>query len=280
MRLQALALATLFSTTVASADDAPLQQGDHVTIIGNLLAERMQHDGWVETLVQQRLPDHDLSFRNLGFSGDELTERFRSQDFGSPDDWLTRCETDVVWAFFGYNESFDDEAGLEQFRQQLVEFIRSTQSKTYNDDGPPRLVLFSPIAFENLDNPNLPDGAEHNRRLALYTEAMASVAADEDVRFVDLFHPTLEGYDASEAPLTLNGHFLNENGNRFVAAAIDRALFGERGAADLDSSLTAQVRQAVQDKNFYWYHRYRTTDGYNVYGGRSSKRYRGQHQQL
>lgn len=273
MRSRLFALVILFSTSPALAEDAQLQQGDHVTIIGNLLAERMQHDGWLETLVQQRRPEYELSFRNLGFSGDELAERSRSASFGSPDDWLTRCEADVVWAFFGYNESFDGEAGLEQFRQQLVDFIRATRSKTYNGESPARLVLFSPIAFENLGNPNLPDGTEHNRRLELYTAAMAAVAGDEGVPFVDLFHPTLEEYAASDSPLTLNGHYLNEAGNRFVATVIDRVLFGEDGAADLDSSRTARIREAVQDKNFYWFHRYRTTDGYNVYGGRSQKRY-------
>ena len=49
-----------------------LRQGDHVSIVGNALAERMQHDGWLETLVQARFPNQRLVFRNLGFSGDEL----------------------------------------------------------------------------------------------------------------------------------------------------------------------------------------------------------------
>jgi hypothetical protein len=37
-------------------------------------------------------------------------------------------------------------------------------------------VLFSPIAHEDLKNPDLPDGRENNERLALYTRAMAEVA--------------------------------------------------------------------------------------------------------
>jgi len=89
-----------------------LEKGDHVSFIGNTLADRMQHDGWLETLIQLRFPKHHLVFRNLGFSGDELTLRLRSADFGSPDDWLTRTKTDVVFAFFGYNESFAGEDGV------------------------------------------------------------------------------------------------------------------------------------------------------------------------
>src|SRR5206468_1822877 len=92
-----------------------LKKGDHISIVGNTLAERMQHHGWLETYIHTRFPEHDLVFRNLGFSGDEVTTRLRSQNFGSPDSWLTKCKTDVVFAFFGYNESFKGKDGLPKF---------------------------------------------------------------------------------------------------------------------------------------------------------------------
>src|SRR5262249_23768239 len=65
-----------------------IRPGDHICLIGNTLADRMQHDGWLETYFQSRFPEHKLVFRNLGFSGDELTLRLRSMDFGTPDQWL------------------------------------------------------------------------------------------------------------------------------------------------------------------------------------------------
>src|SRR5947209_7307094 len=49
-----------------------LQPGDHICIIGNALAERTQHDGWLETYLHARFPKHDLTIRHLGFSGDEV----------------------------------------------------------------------------------------------------------------------------------------------------------------------------------------------------------------
>src|SRR5262245_875841 len=58
-----------------AAQPAPafaLQPGDHVCIIGNTLADRMQHDGWLETALYARFPTHNLTVRNLGFSGDEV----------------------------------------------------------------------------------------------------------------------------------------------------------------------------------------------------------------
>src|SRR3954468_9342816 len=83
-----------------------LTKGAHVCIIGNTLADRMQHSGWVETWIHANFPDQELSFWNLGFSGAELTQRLRSENFGKPDDWLTGTKADVIFAFFGYNESY------------------------------------------------------------------------------------------------------------------------------------------------------------------------------
>ena len=66
-----------------------LQAGDHICIIGNQLAERMQYEGWLDTLLHARFPRHDLVIRNLGFSGDEVATRLRSKNFGTPDEWLS-----------------------------------------------------------------------------------------------------------------------------------------------------------------------------------------------
>src|ERR1051326_5038786 len=84
---------------VAAADSLELRAGDHVCIIGNTLADRMQHSGWLEALLYARYPDQKLVFRNLGFSGDELTVRLRSEGFGTPDEWLKKEQADVVLAF-------------------------------------------------------------------------------------------------------------------------------------------------------------------------------------
>src|SRR5436189_3000182 len=125
-KLGKLVLASVFtmgySAAILSASpraDEPakliLQKGDHISMIGNTLADRMQHHGWLETLIYSQFPDQELVFRNLGFSGDELNLRLRSEAFGTPDEWLAKMKTDVIFAFFGYNESFAGQAGLDKF---------------------------------------------------------------------------------------------------------------------------------------------------------------------
>ncbi|MDY3561529.1 HEAT repeat domain-containing protein, partial [Gemmata sp. JC673] len=286
------------ATTAAAPGPFKLEKGDHVCIIGNTLADRMQHDGWVETFLYARNPDLDLTVRNLGYSGDEPGLRLRSEDFGTPDQWLAAkapvpkpnlvadksvvnpnrfekagTNADVIFAFFGYNESWAGEAGLPKFKGDLEAFVKHTLAQKYNGKSAPRLVLFSPIAFEDHKSPNLPTGeavVAINKNLELYTGAISEVAKANGAHFVDLFAPLKAAYAGAQKPLTINGVHLNEDGNRKLGEAIDAALVPDvKKYAPPDEALMAKLRPAVQDKAFHWYQRYRVTDGYSTYGGRA-----------
>jgi putative heme-binding domain-containing protein len=261
----------LLTAALTQAGPFVLKKGDRISLVGNTLAERMQHHGWLETYLHTRFPQHDLVFRNLGYSGDELTTRLRSASFGSPDTWLEKTKTDVVFAFFGYNESFQGEPGLAKFNADLDAYLKGLLAKKYNGATPPRVVLFSPIAHEDLRDKNLPDGKENNARIKLYSEAMAKVANSNAVAFVDLYTPTLELYKAAKTPLTINGIHLNEDGDRQVASVIDAALSG--GPRKADPAILAKTRAAVLERNFFWFNRYRTVDGYSIYGGRADLKF-------
>ena len=120
-----LVTAALLSTVpVGGTAAAPfvLQPKDHICIIGNTLAERMQLDGWLETMLYARFPRLDLTIRNLGYTGDEVANRPRGKNFGTPDEWLsgkgepiggyqenrlagTNTKADVIFAFFDSYES-------------------------------------------------------------------------------------------------------------------------------------------------------------------------------
>ena len=73
-----------------------LKKGDHVVLVGNALADRMQHHGGLEALIHARFPDHQLVFRNISASGDEVATWHRSENFGSREDWLNRTKADVI----------------------------------------------------------------------------------------------------------------------------------------------------------------------------------------
>jgi len=275
------ALALIFVIQARAAESLPLNKGERVALIGNALADRMQHHGWLETLITARFPQQDLVFRNLAAPGDEVAGflnkpdkndkylRNRSENFGSNDEWLTKVKADVIFAFFGFNESFAGDAGLPKFKRDLDTFIKETRAKSYNGKGAPRLVLFSPIASEKINDPNLPDPSGNNANLKKYTAAMAEVARANQVLFVDLFAVSLDAYAqaaAKKQSLTFNTTMLTEAGDKALAPEIFRALFNETAP----SGNLEKLRTAINEKNAEWHHRYRTVDGYNVYGARSA----------
>ena len=266
------------SPSIVRAQDQPIfefRTGDRICLLGGALAERMQHDGWLETRLQRRLPRAELSFRNLGFAADELSVQQRTDRFGTWDDWLLLCKADVVFAFFGTVESFGGAAGLTDFRRDLAAFIAHTRSQRYDGASAPRLVLFSPLACEDTGDRNLPDAAQANARLAPYVAAIADVAREQGVPFIDLFVPLQARYAAARAsgeePLTIDGIHLDERGNAALAEVIEGALLPSAGSASPDS--LERLRREVLDKDRLWFNHYRATDGYNVYGGRSSLAY-------
>jgi len=293
---------TLLSVTSIQAQ-APakleLKPGDSIAIVGGGIADRMQHEGTLETLIYQSFPKDDLTIRNLGFAGDEVARRDRSENFGSPDDWLTRVKADVIFAFWGFNESFAGEAGLEKFKNDLDKWVKETKAKNYSGKGSPRIVLFSPAqvdeifsAYETSDA-----GKRINERLVLYTTAMKAVAGSNQIQFIDLlelmpknafFASSYEAptnWESKYPPLktdgflnnALNGIYLNEGGNETCAEVIVTSLFVKdtfKAPPGRKSDINAKLKAAVLEKAAMWHSRYRTVDGYNVYGGRSKLSYK------
>ena len=263
------ALSLIISSSAALAK-FEFKKGDSVCLIGNSLPDRFNHDGWFEAVLQSELKGKEVRFRNLGFTGDTVKERPRNQGFPSPETYLKICEADVIFAFFGYNESFKGEKGLESFMNDLSGMIDNYTKLKPNGESAPRIVLFSPIAHENLNSPNLPDGKANNVRLEEYSKAIKAVADKKSVTFVDLFNPTKELYSKSKEALTINGVHLNALGNRHVAQVIAEGLLGKTVKVEDDME---KLRRSVTYKNWFWFNRYRATDGNDVWGGRSGLKF-------
>ncbi len=251
---------------VSQAQVLQLEPQDHICLVGNELGERMQHHNFWESLLHKQFADQELTVRNLCFPGDEPVTRIRSKDFGTPVTHLKHSGATVVLYFFGFNESFHGAAGLAEFSEELRALVESTKSQDFSGKGPPRVVLISPIAFENTGDPNLPNGEAENVRLAAYTKAMQTVAKVSDVGFVDLFSPTKKLFETSDKRLTLNSSHLNEAGYKALAPIFMNGLFGS--APDVSEVDLAKIKHEVDDKNFHWWHRYRAVNGFSIYGDR------------
>ncbi len=247
-----------------------LKPGDHIAILGSTTADRMQHSAWFDTLVHAANPQSNIVMRNIAFAADEVGTWHRVDEFGSRDEWLGKVQASVILAFYGFNESFKGEAGLADFKAKLEEFIKHTTQSTYGPGGSPRLVLISPIAAEKQANPDIADPEPINKNLKLYVAAMSEVAKANNTAFVDLFNPSLAAYAEARQPLTFNGIHLTSEGDKVLAPVLFKGVFGDN-APNLDSF--EKLRSAIIARNELWHSRYRTVDGYNVYGGRSGLAY-------
>lgn len=265
---------TLLSITLAPLHRAEAQfafeKGDKVCIIGNSLSERMQHDGWMETLLQRETAALQLTVRNLSVSGDEVAKRPRSEKVPDTVTLLTQCQADVIFCFFGYNESFAGVPGLEKFKNDYLAMIDTYKAKNFNGKGTLRFVLFSPIANENLKSRWLPDGSANNNRLALYANAIKEVASAKEATYVDLFAPTVELYAKAKSPLTLNGAHLSTGGNKELGQIIASALLKKTVVA---TPKDEKLRTAVNGKNIHWFNYYRVSDSNDVWGNRAGLRF-------
>ena len=269
----------------SAAPGLELRPHDHVVIVGNTLAERMQYFNHFETLLHARFPGHELVVRNLGWSADELTLRLRSKDFQDHGSNLADHAPDVVIAMFGFNESFAGPGGLEKFKRDLAGFLANPYSiDRYTSPGgdwdrgsagtraitgtkPPRqIVLVSPLAHENLKRPGLPDGSETNGRLAAYAEAMRQEAERAGAVYVDLFTASREAMAKSPRPWTINGIHVDDHGDAEVARLLDAALFGPAAV----SGDLARLRAAVAEKNLQFFYDHRAVNGCYIYGGRKN----------
>lgn len=271
--LAAVALSLLAGHAAAqqAADPAfRLERGDRVVFIGNTFAERMQLFPHFEALITARHPADSLTFRNMGWSGDEVALRPRPLNFGDLHTHLEEQGADVIFAAFGMNESYAGEAGLEAFRVGLDTLVQAMRGRRYNGSTPPRIVLLSPIAHERVSRVPL-DPADHNRQLALYTRAMGEVAAQRGVRFIDLFEatrPLME--DPSLGDLTINGIHLNDRGYQVVSRLMARSLgwpHADPRSARTDASL-ARLMDAIREKDQLFFYRWRAVNGEYIYGRR------------
>ena len=206
------------------AAESPIRPGDRIAFVGNTFADQLRMYGYLETLLLQRSAGNAVSIRNLGWAGDMLTARDRPTNFATEESTLTAHKTDVIIACFGMGESFAGESGVESFKQDLQDFIASHKGKKYNGKTEVRLILISPIAYENLGK-RTPNWERRNRELKAYTHAMNAVAKQSGLPFVDLNRPTSELMEDYFAPkMTGNGVNLNGYGYWCVSRTLADAL--------------------------------------------------------
>ena len=270
---------------------APPEKGERIVLIGNGLAERDVYYSRIETELHLRYPNQELFVRNMGHVGDTPgfrphpsrttqwafpgAEKFHPDKkvhngkgfFPMPDEWLAFLKADTIVAFFGYNESFDGANKAKNFEDELDAWVQHSLSKAYNGKTAPRIVLVSPVAFENQSaKRDLPNGEKENANLILYAAAVETVAKKHGLTFIDLFSPTKAMYATASQPLTTGGFVPNEEGYKAIADLLATGMFGHQSReSKADPEL---LNAAVKQKDWFWNNDYNLINGVHTHGQR------------
>ena len=134
-----------------------IKKGAHIILVGNNLGSRMMNYGYFETELQLRYPESLLYVRNMcdggntpgfrphsgrptpwAFPGAEKFQTELANDphtegfLEYPDAWISNHKADIIIAMFGFDESFQGAAGLENYKAELDAFIKHTLKQKYN----------------------------------------------------------------------------------------------------------------------------------------------------
>jgi len=239
-----------------------------IAFIGNTLVERDVQQGYLETLLIAALPDRNITFRNLGWSGDNVRCESRS-GFGQAADGMAHLarhvadfKPNVLFLNYGLNESFGGPAALPAFSNDLATLL---DMLTKNAAPGAKLVLFSIIAQEDLGRP-LPNPTQQNENIRLYNGAIAKLAAERGLVYLDLFDlPAAFSKAAPSARFTENAIHPSPAGWKFLGHEVARRMGVP--ITPWDDRLE-QIRKLVREKNELFFHRWRPQNETYIFGFR------------
>lgn len=253
----------LVSALVSAADpDADtkleLRDGDRVVLLGGTFIERDGQFGFIETALTAAYPDRNITFRNLGWSGDTVWAESRgifdpaAVGYQRMIELVLELKPTVILLAYGQNESFAGEAGLEAFLKQY--------EKLCGDLAPaqarfvfalPLSIRYAPVSAAQL--------ARINENIQIYRSAIRSFGESRG---------TVLDFDAGQSTVTTispesrdafakyyEGMHLNAEGYVLPAHAVCAQL----GISPLnfDDSQIAALQAKIVEKNTLFFHRWR-----------------------
>ncbi len=272
-----LAAAPLLYSAPGDAPAAALQlrPNDRIVILGNAAADALFQDGYLETLLHVRYPNHQLLVRNLAFPGDTAQGR------GAPtarEQWLKAANPDVLLLFYGGAEAFAAKPGLAPFRTELTALLKKAAALERTGKPPLRVVVCGPMAVEPANE--APEALALNASRKLYSETASAIAAEAGVPFVDLFALTQDLFATApqrsallpsrwgaptNALQTATG-YLSAEAHRLLAPKLFQALLGENPPnlpveSPAATGPSSSLRAAVTARQADWQARYRPAAG-------------------
>lgn len=264
------------ATTAAVAAEPPpfeLKDGDRVVFLGNTLIEREQKYGYWELMLTMAWPERNVTFRNLGWSGDTVWGESRA-GFGTQADGFKKlveevnaAKPTVIFVGYGNVEAFDGEKGLPRFIEgynKLLDELKKTKARVVVL-GPVDMTARVPNGVAKMPEPAI---SRYNAETARYASSIQQMAEKRGHRYLpappsDILLPLAEdglqrtsvGYVVMAQQLA---HLLDIHVPKFQKWVFDKPL-----SSELD-----QLRTTIIKKNELFFHRWRPQNETYLFGFR------------
>jgi len=232
-----LALLLLFAAALCARADEPfLKPNDVIALIGGEDMVVANELGYLETLLQRRLPDLHLKVRSLAWEGDTVFEQHRDLNYPTLETQLDKIGATVVVVMFGKMESM---RGVDK----SDEFIAAYQAllARLSSGGKRRLLILSPPIISGKG------GNDGDQNLVRYAERIAAMEKPAGARVLKQ-----EGY--ARFAVSRDGIHLNESQQKNIASRVANSLVPPPEPKPFTSEPSdAALRDAVLAKNRLWF---------------------------
>lgn len=212
------------------------KQSERILFLGGSVFENELERGYLEFAISSRWPDRDLTFRNLGWMGDNVYAEARSTFTTPPSPYeqlfqqIRSTNPNHVLVAYGGVESQKGKEGLDGFTKGLEIIIDSI------DALGAQTILLSTIPVKSAGSPE--NTVVQNKNLKLYADAIASVATKRKKRYVDLYTPIAN--NTGDIFLE-NGIHLNDQGYYYLAQVLEKSF----GWPTRESKVTVNVAKSA-----------------------------------
>lgn len=257
IRLQVMLVvaAGIMFSQAAFANDAKLElkEGDKVLFLGSELIEQDIKHNLLEAALSAHWADRTISFRNMGWAGDDPTGVARGYFGGAAEGYkrlleeVDRLKPSVIFVAYGENGAAEGAAGLPRFMENYTRLVNDLKTRTG------RIIIVSPPPAERLPAPlPNPDQLNENRKaIALKLKEFAEAGG---YTYVDLFDPIKTVFDADHEPLTYDTIRFNAAGYALIAETVLKQL---NLPADAVKKPDPTLADLIRKKNDLYFHRYR-----------------------
>ena len=288
-----LSLSLLCALTAGAESKLALQDGDRVLLIGDVLMERENNFGYLETQMRREFAGKNFAVRNLGYSGDSPLGASRAsfdpvaKGVDSLKEQLAVVKPTVAILGYGMAASLDEltyrkndpvlnpdparygtDHSPAKFRAEMLALMDLITAAS--PGGKVRFVFVGPIRHEDLrgSRPGLPDPTEHNAILITYEKVLRDLATEKKAPFIRGEWQESAGINLKQG--TDNGVHLNARGYQAFTTSFAKQLGWKADAShwDREDPKAATLRAAVLRKNALFFHRSRPANYTYIFGFR------------